>query len=135
MVEAPRFQDNRHTKVVRVSALHTGRLYPTGNIPGTHFCYRLSRLQGHITAGRILSMKNSSDTIGNRSRYLPACSTVPQPTAPPRAPLHSTGWFNTRHITPLWTTSMQSTITPSTMKGESKIAPTIITSSIWFRCI
>jgi len=27
-VEAPRFQDNRHTKVVRLSALRTGRLYP-----------------------------------------------------------------------------------------------------------
>jgi hypothetical protein len=25
---APRFQDNRHMKVVRLSALHTGRLYP-----------------------------------------------------------------------------------------------------------
>jgi hypothetical protein len=31
-------------------------------------------------------MKNSSDTIGNRTRDLPACSTVPQPTAPPRTP-------------------------------------------------
>ena len=30
-------------------------------------------------------MKNSSDTIGNRNRDLPACSTVTQPTAPPRA--------------------------------------------------
>jgi hypothetical protein len=30
-------------------------------------------------------MKNSSDTIGNRNRDLPRCSTVPQPTAPPRA--------------------------------------------------
>jgi hypothetical protein len=37
-VEAPRFQDNRHMKVVRLSALHTGRLYSPGNIPGTHFC-------------------------------------------------------------------------------------------------
>ena len=27
-VEAPRFQDNRHMKVIRLSALHTGRLYP-----------------------------------------------------------------------------------------------------------
>ena len=31
-------------------------------------------------------MKNSSDTIGNRTRDLPACSAVPRPTAPPRAP-------------------------------------------------
>jgi len=27
-VEAPRFHDNRHMKVVRLSALRTGRLYP-----------------------------------------------------------------------------------------------------------
>jgi hypothetical protein len=25
-------------KVVKLSALRTGRLYPPGNIPGTHFC-------------------------------------------------------------------------------------------------
>ena len=31
-------------------------------------------------------MKKSSDTIGNRTRDLLACSAVPQPTAPPRAP-------------------------------------------------
>jgi hypothetical protein len=33
-----------------------------------------------------MSMKKSSDTIGNPTRDLPACSAVPQPTAPPRAP-------------------------------------------------
>jgi hypothetical protein len=37
-VEAPEFLDNRHMKVVRLSALSTGRLYPPGRIPGTHFC-------------------------------------------------------------------------------------------------
>jgi hypothetical protein len=37
-VEVPRFLDNRHMKVVRLSALRTGRLYPPGKIPGTHFC-------------------------------------------------------------------------------------------------
>ena len=37
-VEAPRFQDSRHMKVVRLSALNTGRLYPSGNIHGTNFC-------------------------------------------------------------------------------------------------
>jgi hypothetical protein len=30
-------------------------------------------------------MENSNDTIGNRTRNLPACSAVPQPTAAPRA--------------------------------------------------
>ena len=33
-----------------------------------------------------MSMKISSDTIGNRTRDLPACSTVPQPTVQPRTP-------------------------------------------------
>jgi hypothetical protein len=37
-VEAPRFQDNQHMKVVRLSALHTGHIYLSGDIPGTHFC-------------------------------------------------------------------------------------------------
>jgi hypothetical protein len=33
-----------------------------------------------------MSMNNSRDTIGNRTRDLPDFSTVPQPTAPPRNP-------------------------------------------------
>ena len=43
-------------------------------------------------------MKNSNYTIGNRTRDLPACSAVPQPTALPRTPsqnsvsLISTHW-------------------------------------------
>ena len=36
--EAPRFQENRHMKVIELSALRTGRLYSPGNIPGTHIC-------------------------------------------------------------------------------------------------
>jgi len=36
-------------------------------------------------------MKNSSDTIGNRTRDLPTCSTVPQPTTLPRAPIKLPG--------------------------------------------
>ena len=34
-------------------------------------------------AGRIKSMKNPNDPIGNRTHDLPACSAVPQPNAPP----------------------------------------------------
>ena len=34
-----------------------------------------------------LSMKNSNDTIGNRTRDLLTCSAVPQPTVPPRSPI------------------------------------------------
>jgi hypothetical protein len=59
---------------------------PPGNIPGTHFCYRLSQPQGHSAAGRIMWMKNSNETTVNRTRDLPACNAVPQPIAPPRAP-------------------------------------------------
>jgi hypothetical protein len=33
-----------------------------------------------------MSVKNFNGTIGNQSRDLPVCSTVPQPTAPSRAP-------------------------------------------------
>ena len=39
-----------------MSTLRTGRLYPPGNIPGTHFCYRLSRPQSHSAARRIMSI-------------------------------------------------------------------------------
>jgi len=44
--------------VLRLSDLRTGRLYPTGNIPGTLICYRLSRPEGHSVVGRNKSMKN-----------------------------------------------------------------------------
>jgi hypothetical protein len=37
-------------------------------------------------ARRIVSLKNFSYTIGNGTLDLPACSSVPQPNAPPRAP-------------------------------------------------
>jgi hypothetical protein len=71
-----------------VSPTHRPPL-PPGNISGTHFCYRLSRLQDHNAAGRIMSIKNSNDTIGNRFRDLPVCIAVPQPLHH-RVPRHST---------------------------------------------
>jgi hypothetical protein len=45
-------------------------------------------------------MKNTNETIGNRTRDLPACSSVPQPTAPPRAaPKHVAAvFFNNRVV-------------------------------------
>jgi hypothetical protein len=42
--------------------------------------------QGYSEAGRIMPVKNSNDTIGNRTRDLPVCTAVPRPTAPPRTP-------------------------------------------------
>jgi hypothetical protein len=60
----PRFQDNRHRKVVSLSAPRTGRLYPPENIPGNHFCQRLSKPQGHSAAGRNMSIKIPMTTSG-----------------------------------------------------------------------
>jgi hypothetical protein len=51
--------------------------------PRKYSCY-LFLLEGYSAAGRI--MKNSNDAIGNRTRDIPVCSAVPQPTAPSRAP-------------------------------------------------
>jgi hypothetical protein len=50
-------------------------------IPGTHFCQRLSRPQGHKVVGGIKSMKNPNYSTENRACDLTADSVVPQPTA------------------------------------------------------
>jgi len=34
----PGFLENRHMKVAKLSDLGTSRIYPPGDIPGTHFC-------------------------------------------------------------------------------------------------
>jgi len=53
-------------KVVGLPALSTGQLYPPGNIPGTHFRWRMSQLQGHCAVGRIMSVKNSNEPAAVR---------------------------------------------------------------------
>ena len=58
---------------------------PPGNIPSTHFFWRLSRPRGHSVARRIVSMKNTDGIIGNRTRDVQAFSAVHQPTAPHHA--------------------------------------------------
>jgi hypothetical protein len=81
--EAPRIsRQSAHEGGKVVSSTHQPPL-PPRDISGAYFCYSLSRPQS--TLG-----------IGNRPRDLPACSAVPQPTAPPRAP-HSTDQKWTEH--------------------------------------
>jgi len=62
------------------------KFYYKSNSNWNTFKSAAAQQQGHIAAGRIMSMKNSSDTIGNQTRDLPTCSAVPQPTALPRGP-------------------------------------------------
>jgi hypothetical protein len=77
-VEASKFRDNRHMKVVRLSA-------PAAFTPQEIFLVLISVIgwvdpHGHSAAGRIVN------DIGNRTSDLPARRAVPQPTALPRVP-------------------------------------------------
>jgi hypothetical protein len=65
-----------------LSALRTGRLC-LQEIPVALIFWRRIRLQGHRGTRRIKSIKNPNDSIGNRTRELPAYSSVPQRTALP----------------------------------------------------
>ena len=77
--ENPKISRQAAYEVLKVvSPTHRPPLTP-GDIPGTQCCNNLSQPQGHIAAGRVMSMNNSSDTIGNRIRDLSHCSAVPQP--------------------------------------------------------
>ena len=86
-VEAPRLKDNQHMNVARLSGLRTGRLYPQEIFLVLISVRVWVNPQGHSAAGTITSMKNSSDTIGNRTRDFPAYSAVLQTTA------RRTGWL------------------------------------------
>ena len=65
-------QGSKRLRLTIFKTIDTGRLYLPGNIPDTHFCQRLSRAQSYSAGGRIASIKNSSDTMRNRTRYLRA---------------------------------------------------------------
>ena len=57
-------------KLVRLSALGNGHLYPQEIFLVLVSLRGWVDPQGHNTAGRIMSIKNSNDTIGNRTRDL-----------------------------------------------------------------
>ena len=70
--------------LVRLSVLRTGRLYPRKY---SWYSFLLEAVTPRsIMRPEWLSMKNFNDIIENRIRNFPACSAVPQPTAPPLAP-------------------------------------------------
>jgi len=70
----PEFLDSRYTKLVLLSAIGTGRLYPPpADISGIHFRQTLSRPMA----------QNPNGAIGNRTRDLSACGALLQSIAPP----------------------------------------------------
>jgi hypothetical protein len=79
-IEAVTFLDNLHVRVVMLSAVRSGCMYPSGKFFGTYSCWRLIRTLKHSLIGRFTLLKNSSDTSGNRTRDPKGCSAVPYPT-------------------------------------------------------
>ena len=63
----------------RVVSLKQRLPLPPWNISGTHFCEWQSQLQNYIAVRRIVSIKNSNNVIGNRTRDLLASSALIQP--------------------------------------------------------
>ena len=85
-VESLKFQDDRKTKMLRLSAPHNVRLYPQ------EIFLVLISARGWVNPGMIMSMKNSFDTNGNRTRDLPTYNVVPEPIVPPRVPTSIEMW-------------------------------------------
>jgi hypothetical protein len=76
------FLDNRHVKVERLSALHTGCLYSQWS-PLLLITIRVSVDSRAIVRPEELSQREISYPTGNRTPYLPFYSAVSQLTAPP----------------------------------------------------
>jgi hypothetical protein len=71
---------------VRLSALQAGRPLPTGRF------LKLISVRDRIDPRAIVRLEGLGklekiQLIGTRTRYLPACTIVPQPTMLPRAPV------------------------------------------------
>ena len=90
-VEAPTFQDHQHMKVVRLSALHNGRLYPQEIILLLIYVRGWVKHRALVRPEGICQWKFPMKTTGNRIYDLPACSAVPQPNVPPRDPVIISG--------------------------------------------
>jgi hypothetical protein len=72
--------------VVKLSALCAGCSLLPGRFLVLNSVRGPNQPQGHSAAGRIRSIEKSNDLNGNRTRDLPPCSIVPQPTMLSRTP-------------------------------------------------
>ena len=81
---APTFHGNRHVKVVRLSALSAGLLYPQEIFLVLISFRDWVDPRNIVRPEGIYQWKIPGTPSGTRE--FPACSTMPQPTAPPRAP-------------------------------------------------
>jgi hypothetical protein len=59
------FLDDRLTDGGEVVSLTRWPIFTSRKIPGTHFCQRLGRPQGHSAADRIKPIEKFSDLTGN----------------------------------------------------------------------
>jgi hypothetical protein len=90
--QALRVPGDWSAQISRQSAHKGGKVVSTTHrppLPPRKYCWYLFLLEAESTSEplRIISTKKSNATIGNRTRDIPACSAVPQPTAPLRVPL------------------------------------------------
>ena len=89
--QAQRVPEGLGSQISRQSTHEGGKVVsPTHRppLPPRKYSWYSFLLEAESTlARRIMSMKNCNDTIGDRTRDLPACSAVPLPTAPPRIPI------------------------------------------------
>jgi hypothetical protein len=67
-----------------------------------------------------MSMKNSNDNIGNRTRDFPTCSAVPQPTAPPCTPVLSSRFNKSQKKAHLETSASNNHYTLSNISEERR---------------